>query len=46
MGEHSSCVIDICHNNTQYPELYKKHSNEDGDIMLQKLSKDRAVKTA
>ena len=46
MGEHSSCVIDICHNNMQYPELYKKHSNVDGDIILQKLSKDRAVKTA
>ena len=29
-----------------YPELYKKHSNVDGDIILQKLSKDRAVKTA
>ena len=46
MGEHSSCVIDICHKNMQYPELYKKHSNVDGDIILQKLSKDRAVKTA
>ena len=38
MGKHSRCVIDICDNDMQYPELHKKHSNVDGDIMeLSKL---------
>ena len=30
----------------QYPELQKKHGNVDGDIIMQKLSKNRAVKAA
>ena len=44
MGKHSKCVIDICGNDMQYSELYKKHSNVDGDIMIHKLPKDEAVK--
>ena len=47
MGKHSRFSwCDICHNDMQYPELHKKHSNVDGDSTMQKLSKDRAVKTA
>ena len=46
MRKHSWCVTDICHNDLQYPELHKKHSIVDGDIIMQKLSQDRAVKTA
>ena len=30
----------------QYPELHKKHSNVGRDIIMQKLAKDRAAKTA
>ena len=30
----------------QYPESHKKHSNIDGDIIMHKLPKDGAVKTA
>ena len=44
MGKHSRCVIDICDNDMQYPELHKKHSNVDGDIIMHKLPKDGAVK--
>ena len=28
----------------QYPELHKKHSNVDGDIIMHKLPKDGAVR--
>ena len=44
MGKHSRCVIDICDNDMQYPELHKKHSNVDGDIIMHKLPTDGAVK--
>ena len=30
----------------QYPELHKKHSNMDGDIIMHKLPKDKAVNAA
>ena len=46
MGKHSRCVIGICDNGMQYPELHKKHSNVDGDIIIHKLPKDEAVKVA
>ena len=46
MGKHSRCVIDICDNDMKSPELHKKHSNMDGDIILHKLPKDGAVKAA
>ena len=46
MEKHSRCVIDICDNNMQYPELHKKHSNVDGDIIMHKLPKDGAIKAA
>ena len=29
MGKHSRCVIGVCCNDMQYPELHKKHSNVD-----------------
>ena len=43
MGNHSRCVIGICDNEVRQPELNKKHSNVDGDIM-HKLPKDGAVR--
>ena len=46
MEKHSRCVIDKCDNDMQYPELQKKHSNVDGDIIMHKLPKDGAVKAA
>ena len=46
MGKHSRCVIDICDNDMQYPELHKKHSNVDGDIIMHKLPKDGAIRVA
>ena len=46
MGKHSRCVINICDNDMQYPELHKKYSNVDGDIIIHKLSKDVAAKAA
>ena len=45
MGKYSRCIIDIRGNDMQYPELHKKHSNMDGDIM-HKLLKDGVVKAA
>ena len=30
----------------QYPELHKKYSNVDGDVIMHKLPKDGAVKVA
>ena len=43
MGKHSRCVIGICNNAMRYPELHKKHSNVDGDIIMHLLPKDGAV---
>ena len=42
----SRCVIGICANNMQCPELPKKRSNVDGDIIMHKLPKDGVVKAA
>ena len=44
MEKHSRCVIDIRDNDMQYPELHKRCSNVDRDIVMHKLPKDRAVK--
>ena len=46
MGKHSRCVINIYDNDMQYPELLKKRSTVDGDIIMYKLPKDGAVKAA
>ena len=46
MEKHSRYVIDICDYAMQYPELHKKQSNVDGDIIMHKLSKDGSVKAA
>ena len=46
MGKYSRYVIDICDNDMQYPELHKKRSNVDGDIITHKLPKDGVVKAA
>ena len=45
MGKNSRFVIGIWDNDMQYPELQKKRSKVDGDIM-HKLPKDGAVKAA
>ena len=45
-GKRSRCVIAICDNDMQYTRLYKKHSNMDGDIIMNKLLKDGPVKAA
>ena len=42
MGKYSRSVTGICDNDMQYPELYKKHSNMDGDIIMHKLLKEGA----
>ena len=46
MGKHSRCAIDVCDNDMQYPELQKKHSNVDGDIIMHKLPNDESVNAA
>ena len=46
MGKHSRCLTDICDNAMQHPELYKKSSNVDGDIIMHKLPKGGPVKVA
>ena len=46
MGKHFRCVIDICDNDMQYPELHKKYGNVDGGINMHKLPKDGVVKAA
>ena len=46
MGKHSRCVIGIYDSDMPYPERHKKHSNVDGDIIMQKLPKDEAVRAA
>ena len=40
------CVIGICDIDMRYPELYKKHSNVDGDIIMHILRKDKAARVA
>ena len=45
MGKHSRC-IGMYDNDIQYPELHKKYSNVNGDIIKHNLPKDRAVKAA
>ena len=44
MWNHSRCVMDICDNDMQYPELHKRQWI--GDIIMLKLPKDGAVKAA
>ena len=44
MRKHSGCVIGICDNDMRYPELHKKHSHVDGDIIMHKLPNDGAVR--
>ena len=46
MGKHFRCVIDICDNDMQYPELHKKYGNVDRGINMHKLPKDGVVKAA
>ena len=46
MGKHCRCAIGICYNDMRYPELHKKDSNVDGDIIMYKLLKDGAVRAA
>ena len=36
MGKHSKFFIGKCNNDMRYPELHKKHSNVDGDIIMHK----------
>ena len=45
MGKHSRCVPGVCDNEMRYPDLNKKHSIVNGDIVLHKLPKDGAVRT-
>ena len=45
MWKQSRCVISICNNEMPYPELNKKSSNVNGDVM-NKLPNDGAVKAA
>ena len=44
MRKHSRCAIGICDNDMRYPELHKKQSNVDGDIIMHKLPKDGVVR--
>ena len=46
MRKRSRCIINICDNDMLYPELHKKRSNVDEDIIIHKLLKGRAVKAA
>ena len=46
MRKYSRCLISICNSDKRYPELHRKHSNVDGDIIMQVLPKDGAVKAA
>ena len=46
MWKDSRCVIGICDNDMPFPELHKMHSNVDGDIIMDRLPKDRAVRAA
>ena len=44
MGKHSRYVISICDHAMQYPDLHKKHSIKNGDIIMHILQKDEAVR--
>ena len=46
MRKHSRYVISICDHDMRYPELHKKHSDKDGDIIMHILPKDEAVRAA
>ena len=46
MGKYSWCIVGICYNNIRYPELYKRHSNVNGDVIMHKSPKDGAVRAA
>ena len=46
MGKLSRYVIGVFDKDMQYPELPKKHSNMDGNVIMQKLPKCGAVKAA
>ena len=46
MRKHSRCVNGISDNDMRYPELHKKHSNVDWDIIMHKLPKDGAERAA
>ena len=46
MGKRCRCAIGIWDNDMRYPELHKKDSNVDGDIIMYKLLKDGAVRAA
>ena len=47
MGKHCRCVTGICDNYIRYPELRKKYSSVDGDIIMYKLKKkDGALRAA
>ena len=46
MGKYSWCIVGICYNNIRYPELHKKHSNVNGDVIMHKSPKDGAVRAA
>ena len=46
MGKLSRYVIGVFDKYMQYPELPKKHSNMDGNVIMQKLPKYGAVKAA
>ena len=46
MEKHSRCINGICDNDMQYPELHENHSNVDGDMIMNILPKDRAVRAA
>ena len=46
MSKHSRCVVGICDNDIRYPELRKRHSNVDGDIIKHILPKYGAVRAA
>ena len=46
MGKHCRCAIGISDNDMWYPELHKKDSNVDGEIIMHKLLKDGAVRPA
>ena len=45
MGKHSRCVNGTCDNDMRYPELDKNHSDVDGDMTVDILPKDGAVKS-
>ena len=46
MRKHFRWVIGIYDNDMRYPELHKKHSNVDGDIIMHKLPNNGAARAA